>query len=201
LTNTGQNLGIGYVRTVPSNQVVNLMYRGHGNVQSVSESTIRQNTLDNDSMGKFFGLGCHLKESDALQESKTQTCRVRVATARLVKNDLRRHKFEVSASPLPPLQRDLLASSHDQVSARPRRQVADEGGLNVGSLHRPDVPLANRDKRALTGPLLWTCFLLSFIVSGPWVGIGASTTPLYQPWDRFYHKREIFPTFLDVPLG
>jgi hypothetical protein len=26
----------------------------------------------------------------------------------------------------------------------------------------------------------------------PWVGVGASTTPLYQPWSRFFHKGESF---------
>ena len=115
------------------------MYRGHSNVQGVGESAIRQNALRNNSMGEFLRLRSHLKKNEALQEGEALPGQVRVTLTRLIEDELRGDYLEVPAPLPPPLRGNLLASGDDQVSTRPRREIADEGRFYVGSLHHPST--------------------------------------------------------------
>ena len=74
-----------------------------------------------------------------------------IASARLVENQLGDEQL-IDLPAVPPFSRDLLLRGENEVTTRPRRQIADDGGLYVGAwFHGNDDSLARRSVHWLSG--------------------------------------------------
>jgi hypothetical protein len=90
----------------------------------------RQTVADDKVAREQNGLLGYAQKRSASQRFEALRCRLSVASARFVHHELRVKKRE-SSTTCPPFAGDLLMCGDYEITGRPRRQVADDGGLDV----------------------------------------------------------------------
>src|SRR5450631_1869372 len=123
---------VGNVRAVPSQQEVDAVHRGDRDVERVGPRFGGKAPGRNEMAAERNRL-CRYVENRRLPQRDQPPCRrIRVARASLIENELRHVEVEGLAA-VPPLDGYLLLGRADEIASWPRRQVADDGGFDVGS--------------------------------------------------------------------
>ena len=114
------------------------MYRGQRNVQRILHSLLRKGVTLNEFASQGYSLVRNLQPCYASKHFEPLLCRLGVASAGLVCHQLRHVDIEVLPPVLPPLASHFLVRRQNQVPTRPRRQVTDDGRLQIDPLLHAD---------------------------------------------------------------
>jgi len=123
------------VTAVPRKQIVHLVDTGHGNVKSIRLCRGRNTAPFDDPGGENLYLFIDRKLRVSLRSLQSALCCFDIPSGRFSDNQFGREQLLLRAFLGPPLACDLLPSCRAYVPTWARRQVADDGSLNVYGLH------------------------------------------------------------------
>lgn len=121
---------------IPRYQVVNLMNRGHRNMNGIVSGLFR-----NDLSGKkhprdsYYVVG-QFQEWNSLEEINAPLSHLQIPLRAPVLNSLRANKIELMSMMIPPNLRQVLACGLDQSLSRPPGVETWNCGFYVGCCHR-----------------------------------------------------------------
>src|SRR3954468_9997089 len=110
---------------VPGQQVIHAMNDRGRDVYRVNRGLSWHGSDTNQLLGKVGDLLCDVKQRELLQDLQPKTDHRFIPASRFIDHRLRGEEFEGLSSVVPPLLRDLLVSSGDQIPAQSSRQVTD----------------------------------------------------------------------------
>lgn len=125
--------GVRQVLAVPRQQIVHAVRCCDGNLDRVGNRSFEQRQFFDQLLGQRCNIGSQGQQRNALDFIKPLACRSFIPAAGFLDNRLRDKEVEKGASYLPPVLRDLLIRSEDQVAAWTSRQIADDCGFEMDS--------------------------------------------------------------------
>ena len=126
---------------VPSEEEFDAIVRRDRDVKRVDRRAVRYREAPEKVLRKHAGILGKLEKWNIPDRGKPCGRRGRVAEGRLLHDDLRGEHTKVTAGAAPPVKGELLMGGGDDITAWPRGEVTDDGGLEVyGRSHGLNLP-------------------------------------------------------------
>lgn len=134
-----EELGIGDVRAVPGQEVVDAVDGSDSDVKGVRQGLGRKKVLRDDIEAELLRRLRQLENGDVGQQSHSARDGLRVAPAGFLDDERGHEKLEVPLARPPPVLSYLLVPGNDEVSRRSRGEVADDGCFEVNACGHADM--------------------------------------------------------------
>ena len=129
--NTRNRDRIRYVGAVPSQKIVESVYRSSRDVQRIFVRFPRNAGSSDQSSGKIESFARNVCKAQFSRDSNARSRQDGIASFRFAQHNRRNVKFKVFAPCLPPFARKFLIRSDASVLAWPRDQIADDARFDV----------------------------------------------------------------------
>src|SRR5712692_1259354 len=130
-----RDLCVCQVLAIPGKQIVNRVYRRHGNVCSVANDVRRKNTSSHDGLRQRIGVIGDRQSRQPADDCEPLLNFRRIADRGLIDDDLGDRTLKLAPSIRPPVLGGLLVPRDNHVATWTSNQVADERGFQVDRFH------------------------------------------------------------------